>query len=649
MITVIRKRVIQSKVYKVIIWGMIIVLSASFGIPGLMNQSKNPAWIATVNGDDIDYQEYLRQVANQEYFLQMFRQQYGSYSDTLLQAMGFSSNPQVLAMKALVRNSLMNQAADSLGLAIHNDYLEEKLSDPYFVQRELTDVLPPSLVSQQGINNEQFKKYLQKSHLSFTEFEQLATKALQRSVLKDLAMSSAYMPRFERENYYSLEYAPKKFAVATFSLDDCLVRVKKTPISSAELEAFFKQQNEQFKRYYVPEKRSGKSWKFDPQSFGIAVTQQEIDEYYHAHKKQQYVALPSMLELRHIVFHVENDEASQDVYKKACAIREELVKKPEDFATKAQHYSDDKETAMRGGLMAPFKRGTQEPIIERTGYLLKADGDISDVIKTSRGFELLQRVRKVPQTYKKITEVSAEIRDELMRQKFSSEFERSMERCVRNNDSKTLEAIIAEKNPKMTELSLVTHDSSKVRETLFSLQEGNFAYYLEGMHGYLVQVTKINKTYAPHLSTIKERVESDYYDQKAGAELDNVLKQARAELSHKNLEEISKTMHAKFEYTQMVKKTDTGKVAGLRAQGLPVEKMLQMEKENLVILHRAARHGFLICLDKIGALDQASVQKQAVDFIGGLEQEKARLSFVSFVASLHRNATIKQNDSIINS
>lgn len=649
MITIIRKRLIESKAYKLIVWSMVIILASSLGLPGLMKQSGNDRWIATINGHDVNYADYVRQIAHQEYFIQLFRRQYGSYADNLLQAMGFSSDPQTLALQTVIRNELLNQAADSMGISVHHDFLEEKLSDPLFIQQELTDVVPPSIVDAHGINREQLKKYLQQAHMSIADFEESALKALQRSIVKEIIYSASYIPTFETNNLYSLEFAPKKFALVTFTLDRFLNEAHKTAISTTELEAFFEQQNKQTQRYSVPEKRKGKVWKFDASLFCKEIGNEEINSYYHMHKKNKFVASPATIELRRILFAVSGKQDTQEIYKKAQMVHDQLVKDPTLFKQKAQEFSDDKKTAAAGGLISAFKRGTQEPAFEKAAFMLKQDGDISEVIQTSEGFQIVQRVRKTMPVYKKIEDVIVEIREALLSEQFNGDFAKSMDSCIgRTLNIDVLQTLISSKKAKMTEVPFVAQEKSKTHDLLFNLAEKTYGYYIDGMYGYVVYLSDIAPRFVPTLASIKNRVEQDYYQDKAHQLMINALHEARNALAHKSLQDISKEFNAPLSNTQLIGKQDTGALAELRARGLPVEKMLQMEKKGLAITHEASRNGFLIVVDEIASPDQVLLEKNKLELSQELMREKSRLSMVGFVASLHRNATIKQNDSLLN-
>lgn len=82
---------------------------------------------------------------------------------------------------------------------------------------------------------------------------------------------------------------------------------------------------------------------------------------------------------------------AEEIYQKAI--------KGEDFAKLAKDYSDDSQSAQRGGELPAFGSGTTTrmvPTFEDAAFALKHDGDISEPVQTDFGFHIIKRLEWKP-------------------------------------------------------------------------------------------------------------------------------------------------------------------------------------------------------------------------------------------------------------
>jgi len=121
----------------------------------------------------------------------------------------------------------------------------------------------------------------------------------------------------------------------------------------------------------------------------IAVTDQEIKQYYDANKSEFQV--PERVKASHILIAVPAD-ASESVKKEKKARAEEIlakIKKGEDFSELAKQYSDDAATKNRGGVIGFFSKGSKEPAFEEAVAKLKKD-EVSSPVLTSKGYDIIK-------------------------------------------------------------------------------------------------------------------------------------------------------------------------------------------------------------------------------------------------------------------
>jgi len=135
------------------------------------------------------------------------------------------------------------------------------------------------------------------------------------------------------------------------------------------------------------------------------------------------------IETEHIMI-VANDEMSKEDQEKAkVKINEiyELLKEGQNFEDLAKKYSDDKQSAVKGGLLPMFGAGSRQrmvPEFEEAAFALKNDGDYSEPIKTAYGWHIIKRVRLEPiPSYDKMhkelqLKVERDVRSEVSKQSY---------------------------------------------------------------------------------------------------------------------------------------------------------------------------------------------------------------------------------------
>jgi parvulin-like peptidyl-prolyl isomerase len=128
---------------------------------------------------------------------------------------------------------------------------------------------------------------------------------------------------------------------------------------------------------------------------GTTVTDDEAKAFYDGH--------PGLFEsgekvrVSHILLRVAPGSAAGGKAARRAAAESvvDRLRKGADFATLARRLSDDKGTASGGGVLPPFGRGQVDPALEAAAFALKP-GEISNVVETSAGFEVVKLLEIVP-------------------------------------------------------------------------------------------------------------------------------------------------------------------------------------------------------------------------------------------------------------
>ena len=131
--------------------------------------------------------------------------------------------------------------------------------------------------------------------------------------------------------------------------------------------------------------------------------------------KPERFALPDEVHVRHILLPVARD-GSDDAQVKAEAHKlvDELRRGGADFAALARTRSSDRGSAQRGGDLGFFPRGKMAPEFEAASFELRKPGDISQPVKSSFGYHVIELIERKPSYTRPIDEVLPELREELL-------------------------------------------------------------------------------------------------------------------------------------------------------------------------------------------------------------------------------------------
>ena len=323
------RRYLKGPGFKAILWLTLISVAGFWGLPSLFRRTSRggaggPA-VASVNGIEISHKEYNRVTNIQQEFLRRLRTQYGQYADLFIQAMGLNSDPKALALDILIREALINEAADALHINITPGYIESQLEHPEVVHKQLAQILPSYVFDETGnINPAALNRYLAHERLSNEDLNELIKDAFSRELALELVNAAAYVPQYAMQEQFMRDFAKKQYSVMTLAFDPILKKEQAATLTDDEVKKFFDAQNRSSKRYWTPEKRQGTTWTFDAKKYGVTIEDKDIESYYQDYRGQKFVSVPMKLEARTIVLK----GTDQAVYDKAMKIRQELVSKP---------------------------------------------------------------------------------------------------------------------------------------------------------------------------------------------------------------------------------------------------------------------------------------------------------------------------------
>jgi peptidyl-prolyl cis-trans isomerase SurA len=146
----------------------------------------------------------------------------------------------------------------------------------------------------------------------------------------------------------------------------------------------------------------------------VDISSDEVKQYYEAH--QQEFSLPERVVLSEISLSTEgkSPEEFAAVRSKVEGLRTSVLN-GDDFSQVARRYSEGS-TAKDGGELGTFKKGDLSPQIEAVVFQM-SKGQISDVLQTRTGFEILKVEDHLPAGVQPLEKVEADIRNAIHAQK----------------------------------------------------------------------------------------------------------------------------------------------------------------------------------------------------------------------------------------
>lgn len=638
MITEIRNS-LKSGGFKIVLWIILLAMIVVY-IPNIFKRGGEGhyAIIATINNKDINLMDFERRVHQENERVSLFRQQLGAQAESILHALGIS-DPKTMALNGLIQEALLSSVAEKLNLHISPDFITEKLNNPSYIMEELSDVIPYFVIDQQGINNAMVDRYLAQNRLSMQDFDAKIEDKIKRNIVLEIAGSTAYVTNQQMKDYFINNYLGKEYMIVTFPFSLYLKKAKTNILTEKERAEFFDKSR---KTYWTPEKRSGSMWKFSPKDYGIEISNSDVESYYTSHKSQ-FLETPLQVQVRRILFKVANDDEKSvdEAQKKATKVKAELAKNSSDFERLAREYSDDKKSALKGGIIDFFKKGEMDSEFERVAFRLQNDGDVSDIIPTQEGLEIIQRVARKPATYKPLDAVKNNIKNLVNEQKFKTKFTDDVSKLLSKYSKEQLSTAIKEfaqsKHAQLEKIENITNDGTPLAEKLFKSKQDEWTSLMVQGNGVIATISSIEKSHKPEFESVKKQVEQDAYKDKA---LD-LIKKDLDEAQNLNFDSIQQRYPGvSIKKTGMIKKDDKEKLSEFSKQGLPVSTFESLEGvgNTTTVMHE--NNGYLVKVTALESFNQDLYDGNKNIIAHILYDEQKQLAQRGFIASLYRNATI---------
>ena len=370
------------------------IVLLGFAIPSFLRRggsSRRESIVARVNGEPISFIEFDRVSKEMESYYQMLSAQFGI-------PFNYKANEHEV-IRRCATEKLTDQLVDSVNLQLDENYFNEQLYNSFLKY----------FCDESGrVNMEAYQRYLTKINMKINEFEEGQERQLKRSIVGDFVRNAFYSPSYLAKALHDQETMHKKFAVVTLSLDKFLANERHAAASEADLQKYYQIHQEE---YRVAEKRKAAYALINPAHLaaGLTVDSEAVENYYSRNKDQFRV--PVKIKLRRLVF------GSAVAHVDAEAIYAQVKEKPSEFVHFIKTHSVDKDGAAKGGLTGYISKGSIDPQVEEVAFKLKEKGELSELIRTRNGLELVQLEDRIASHEKSFAEVKSEVAQFLIARK----------------------------------------------------------------------------------------------------------------------------------------------------------------------------------------------------------------------------------------
>lgn len=623
------------------------------GVLGYVNYKKtqpSQITIATVNGQDIkllDFQKALMEVRSQIDMYREYARSTGISVDLFLSMAGLL-HPE----NAAFDNCLNNRLLDT-----QKDYYNIELDHDYFI-KELASKLPMYLKDGVGnINMDAYRNYLTRMGSKPSEFEEKMERNFEREFFEQFLMTSNYITFAKAKEIFTNRIAKKKFDVLLFPFEKYLKQVKTKTIDKKEIKNFFNLNKE---NYRIPEKRNAFYWMLNSEDYAkkVVVDESMIQSFYDRNKTSLF-RIPPKVKVRHIFFRVEktdSPEKIEQILSKAKEIKKNVTTNPNKFKDYVK-FSDDKKSP--GGLLGFFDKGTYDPAFETAAYRLFKKGDISDIVKTADGFELIQLEQRVPASSKSLDKVREEIVKTLKAKKALNALRADIQRVLyeARTDKQAPLRFVKESNLPQKSTGLVEFKDSQgdkleniLIEKVFKNKKrvGEFGSFTYKDDKVLYQVVDIQKSFIPLFKSVKSDVLADLYKDMAKKALKVDIKNAKRALINKKktIKNIADEDSLKLVTTKAIKERDELKDLGLDSSF--VQRIFILNSPDQALTYKKDSDYYLVQFKDIEQTALIPFADEKDKIINNEKNRDKDLYLQGFIASLLRNARIEKLENFMN-
>src|SRR5210317_183233 len=491
-----QKSIIIKIAFAIIILSFVIgyAMLSSPGGPAGEDQS---AEAAIVNGKAIAFNDFQTTYSN------LYQVYQNIYQDQFTPALEKQLKLAEKTLDSLIDQVLLQDEAERQQIEISGKELVDAIANiPAFQENGVfSKDRYLQVLAYQRLNSEQFEA-MQRSELIGTKVRE----QLQAGVtVTDEEIDEEFRNNNEKVNLNYVSLTPASFE-------------KKVKVTDEALATYFAEQQEVFR---TPEMVSLRYLQFVPERYLDEVTfdENELEKYHRRHLDQFEIL--EKIKASHILIKVdEGTDETVRAEKKAFAEKLlEEVKTGKDFAELARVNSDDAASAVKGGNLGYFTRGSMVKPFEQAAFNMKP-GDISEVVETTFGYHIIKVEEYTEPGVRSLEESMDEVKAGLRQEKAKQlAFEKAMDAYNINRKTGDLEAAATSNGLGLKESGLFARDgyidgigsNAEIINAAHLLEENTLAKPVATDDGIILFALKERvASHIPELDEVKDLVTASY-------------------------------------------------------------------------------------------------------------------------------------------
>ncbi|MES9872647.1 MAG: SurA N-terminal domain-containing protein [Candidatus Sedimenticola sp. 6PFRAG7] len=360
---------IRERAQGVIAWIIVILISVPFALWGIQEYlgvgTENI--IATVNDQEITERE--------------FDTGFREFKQNLRERMGKNYRPELIddetlrkeVLEAMIRNTLVLQASNSLGLRAGDDAVRETIRS--IAAFQVGGVF----------NQEAYERAVRTQGLTTSAFFERVRQSIVSEQLNKAISGSEFATSAEIADLVRLQQQQRELGFITVPVAPYLEQVS---VTEEEVRSHYDSNQA---AYMAPERVKVEYLELDLDGIAdaLSVDEEMLEGYYEQHKTE-YVSLEQR-RASHILFAVEEgaDDAVAAEAESAAKAALDRINAGEDFAAVAKELSQDPGSADMGGDLDYFEKGIMATAFDEAVFSMTA-GAVSEPVKTEFGFHIIK-------------------------------------------------------------------------------------------------------------------------------------------------------------------------------------------------------------------------------------------------------------------
>ncbi|MGO9147459.1 MAG: SurA N-terminal domain-containing protein [Desulfomonilia bacterium] len=484
-------------------FGAIIVVFVLWG--GSSYLTREAHMIAKIDRHIISIEQFSKAYSDQ---LKIYQERFG---DALTPEMLKKLNLKHTVLDQIIDDDIIEADAKDMDIKVTDSDLQQAISQF------------PAFNKEGRFDENLYRRYLDYERLSPADFEQKIRKNYLKQLFVSVLTENVIVSR--QEVFASYHYMNDTYDLSYIPVDSASF-AKDVQISQDQTRSYYDTNKD---RYKLPPRITLEAIEYPSANYlaTIQVTKNEAQDYYASHKSE--FSEPAKIHARHILFKIPEGADANVLAQKEQLIKKVLdeAKAGKDFAALAAQYSEDDQTAKKGGDMGTLPR---EGYPQSVGDVLESmkPGEVKGPVRSPLGIHILKLESKEEAKAIPFEKVEATVTDSLRleraKQAAHDEAEKAFTQLYEQSKP-DIEAFAKAKGLSVKQIGPFYDGQdagiSMSPDTLkkaFTFQVGELGEIASTPVGYLFYiVTKKEPSRIPDLKEVSDRVAADLKAQTAVA------------------------------------------------------------------------------------------------------------------------------------